>query len=222
MKYVFIDIQLISARVHTGHDCYRCAASTRLKAGTYQAHSRHTRVRNQRSGQDGRFLWRLTISNSAYGKSACIINYRRLTYIQKYRQCSGRAGRRGFDLLGNVVFYGLPMDRVQRMVLSKLPALGGNFPLTSTLSLRLMNLLNGSGDAKFAMDAVKSILSMPQISFISDMGREQVLHHMRFSIEYLRRSGLLDRNGQPMNLFSLAAHLYVRLLFSGSAASAQF
>ncbi|KAJ6601172.1 hypothetical protein DFH09DRAFT_1257794 [Mycena vulgaris] len=125
-----------------------------------------------------------------------------------YRQCSGRAGRRGFDLLGNVVFYGLPMDRVKRLVLSKLPALGGNFPLTSTLSLRLMNLLNGSNDAKSAVDAVTSILSLPRISFISDIGREQVLHHMRFSIEYLRRSGLLDKDGNPMNLFSLAAHLY--------------
>ncbi|KAJ7492020.1 hypothetical protein FB451DRAFT_514183 [Mycena latifolia] len=125
-----------------------------------------------------------------------------------YRQCGGRAGRRGFDLLGNVVFYGLPMDRVQRLVLSKLPALGGNFPLTSTLSLRLMNLLNGSNDAESAVNAVKSILALPRISFISDIGREQVLHHMRFSIEYLRRSGLLDKYGKPMNLFSLAAHLY--------------
>ncbi|KAJ7083417.1 hypothetical protein B0H15DRAFT_425762 [Mycena belliarum] len=125
-----------------------------------------------------------------------------------YRQCSGRAGRRGFDLLGNVVFYGIPMDRVQRLVLSKLPALGGNFPLTSTLSLRLMNLLNGSGDAESAVQAVKSIMSLPRISFISEMGRDQVLHHMRFSIEYLRRSGLLDKDGRPMNLFSLAAHLY--------------
>ncbi|KAJ7686854.1 hypothetical protein B0H17DRAFT_1071320 [Mycena rosella] len=125
-----------------------------------------------------------------------------------YRQCSGRAGRRGFDLLGNVVFYGLPMERVQRLVLSKLPALGGNFPLTSTLSLRLMNLLNGSNDAEIAVAAVKSILALPRISFISDIGREQVLHHMRFSIEYLRRSGLLDKDGKPMNLFSLAAHLY--------------
>ncbi|KAJ7762289.1 hypothetical protein DFH07DRAFT_813783 [Mycena maculata] len=130
-----------------------------------------------------------------------------LTALQ-YRQCSGRAGRRGFDLLGNVIFYGLPMERVQRLVLSRLPALGGNFPLTSSLSLRLMNLLNGSNNAEVAVQAVRSILSLPRISFTSDIGRDQVLHHMRFSIEYLRRSGLLDRDGKPMDLFSLAAHLY--------------
>ncbi|KAJ7511822.1 hypothetical protein B0H11DRAFT_2268815 [Mycena galericulata] len=125
-----------------------------------------------------------------------------------YRQCSGRAGRRGFDLLGNVVFYGLPMERVQRLVLSRLPALGGNFPLTSSLCLRLMNLLDGSDDAEGSVAAVGSILSLPRISFTSDIGRDQVLHHMRFSIEYLRRSGLLDKDGKPMDLFSLAAHLY--------------
>lgn len=53
-----------------------------------------------------------------------------LSLIQ-YRQCAGRAGRRGYDLLGNVVFYGLPMSRIQRLILSKLPSLGGTFPLTS-------------------------------------------------------------------------------------------
>ncbi|KAF8146445.1 hypothetical protein K438DRAFT_507113 [Mycena galopus ATCC 62051] len=125
-----------------------------------------------------------------------------------YRQCSGRAGRRGFDLLGNVIFYGLPMERVQRLVLSRLPPLGGNFPLTPTLSLRLMNLLSGSNQAEGAVAAVQSILKLPRISFISNIGQEQLSHHMRFSIEYLRRSGLLDKDGRPMDLFSMAAHLY--------------
>ena len=127
----------------------------------------------------------------------------------EYRQCAGRAGRRGFDLLGNVIFYGLPIDRVQRIVLSRLPPLGGTFPLTSTLTLRLFNLLDGSQNADYAVKAVKSLMSLPQISFNSDIGRSQLLHHLRFSIEYLRQSRLLDKGGQPMNLFALAAHLFV-------------
>ncbi|KAI0638272.1 P-loop containing nucleoside triphosphate hydrolase protein [Trametes polyzona] len=125
-----------------------------------------------------------------------------------YRQCAGRAGRRGFDLLGKVVFYGLPMDRCQRLVLSKLPSLGGNFPLTSTMVLRLFNLLQGSNNAPVARDAVRSILRLPHISFVSDVGREQLLHHIRFSIDYLRRAGLLDSEGNPINLSGVAAHLY--------------
>ncbi|EIW61285.1 P-loop containing nucleoside triphosphate hydrolase protein [Trametes versicolor FP-101664 SS1] len=125
-----------------------------------------------------------------------------------YRQCAGRAGRRGYDLLGKVVFYGLAMDRCQRLVLSKLPSLGGNFPLTSTMVLRLFNLLQGSNDAPVARDAIRSILRLPHITFVSDVGREQLLHHIRFSIDYLRRAGLLDAQGNPINLYGVAAHLY--------------
>ncbi|EJD43845.1 P-loop containing nucleoside triphosphate hydrolase protein [Auricularia subglabra TFB-10046 SS5] len=125
-----------------------------------------------------------------------------------YRQCAGRAGRRGFDLLGNVVFYGLPMDRIQRLVLSRLPPLSGNFPLTSTLVLRLCNLLEGSGRAPTAVRAVRSILQLPQVAYGSPVGHEQLMHHIRFSIDYLRRVQLLDESGRPLNLFGISARLY--------------
>ncbi|PCH35165.1 hypothetical protein WOLCODRAFT_91452 [Wolfiporia cocos MD-104 SS10] len=118
------------------------------------------------------------------------------------------AGRRGFDLLGKVIFYGIAIDRYQRLVLSKLPSLGGNFPLTSTMVLRLLNLLQGSENSPYAVSAVKSLLSLPHISFVSDTGKEQVSHFVRFSIDYLRRSGILDAQGNPINLFGVAAHLY--------------
>ena len=110
--------------------------------------------------------------------------------------------------MGKVVFYGLPIDRCQRLVLSRLPSLGGNFPLTSTMVLRLFNLLEGSNNAPVAQDAIRSIMRLPHVSFVSEAGREQILHHIRFSIDYLRRSGLLDAEGRPINLFGVAAHLY--------------
>lgn len=106
------------------------------------------------------------------------------------------------------MFYGLSMDRVQRLVLSKLPSLGGNFPLTATLTLRLCNLLSGSDNAEVAVNAIQSLLKLPQVSFGSDSGKHQLLHYLRFSIEYLRRACLLDREGRPMNLFGIAGHLY--------------
>lgn len=100
------------------------------------------------------------------------------------------------------------MDRVQRLILSKLPSLGGNFPLTSTLSLRLFNLLDGSDNAEVAVKSVQSLLKLPRISFSSEVGQHQLLHHLRFSIDYLRRARLLDKEGRPMNLFGIAAHLF--------------
>ncbi|KAG2142339.1 hypothetical protein DEU56DRAFT_793643 [Suillus clintonianus] len=125
-----------------------------------------------------------------------------------YRQCAGRAGRRGYDLLGKVVFYALPMSRVQRLVLSKLPSLSASFPITSTLVVRLFNLLEGSDYSTIAVAAVQRLFRLPQISFGSEEGRYQLLHHLRFSIDYLRRARLLDEQGKPLNLFGIAAHLY--------------
>ena len=80
--------------------------------------------------QNDRILWRFAISNSFDGEFlefvANLIEF--LTPPLKYRHCAGHAGRQEFDLLGNVIFYGLPIERVQRIILSKLPSLGELFP----------------------------------------------------------------------------------------------
>lgn len=74
--------------------------------------------------------------------------------------------------------------------------------------LRLFNLLQGSEYAPFAVHATTSILTLPHVGYKSDVGTEQVAHFMRFSIDYLRRAGLLDAQGRPINLFGIASHLY--------------
>ncbi|KAG8944709.1 hypothetical protein FRC04_001608 [Tulasnella sp. 424] len=125
-----------------------------------------------------------------------------------YRQCAGRAGRRGMDILGNVVFYGIPMERIHGIITSKVPPLTGNMPLTTTLSLRLCNLLHGSQQASSAVNAINSVLRLPQLSLASDIGRDEVLHHLRFSFDYLRRTNLLNVQGEPLIMFPLVAHLY--------------
>ena len=130
-----------------------------------------------------------------------------LTKLQ-FRQCAGRAGRRGFDLLGRVVFYGIPLDRIYRILLSRLPRLTGTFVLSSTMVLRLFSLLHGSNYAPYAVHAIRSILQLPHISFDSEVGKSQLLHHLRFSIDYLRRAHLLGQEGNPVNLFGIASHLY--------------
>ena len=74
--------------------------------------------------------------------------------------------------------------------------------------LRLFSLLEGSGHHPYAVHAINSILRLPHISFGSGVGKSQLLHHLRFSIDYLRRSNLLTREGKPVNLFGIASHLY--------------
>ncbi|KAL9026049.1 MAG: hypothetical protein Q9196_005230, partial [Gyalolechia fulgens] len=125
-----------------------------------------------------------------------------------YRQAAGRAGRRGFDLLGNVVFQNITTAKVCRLLSSRLPDLTGHFPVTTTLILRLFTLLHESGHSKYAVDAVNSLLSQPRLYLDGPSFKDQVLHHLRFSIEYLRRHDLLSAEGVPLNFAGLTSHLY--------------
>ena len=76
-----------------------------------------------------------------------------------FRQCAGRAGRRGFDLLGNVIFQGIPLDKVYRLLSSRLPDLNGHFPISTTLFLRLFTLLHESKNSEYVVKAINSLLS---------------------------------------------------------------
>lgn len=53
-----------------------------------------------------------------------------------FRQAAGRAGRRGFDLLGNVVFQGISDAKICRLISSRLPELNGHFPVSQLFSDR--------------------------------------------------------------------------------------
>lgn len=125
-----------------------------------------------------------------------------------FRQAAGRAGRRGFDVLGNVVFQGVPYQKVCRLLSSRLPDLNGHFPLTTSLVLRLFTLLHDSGHAPHAVKMINSLLSCPRIYLGGTDARDTVLHHLRFSIEYLRQNHLLDSTGKPLNFAGCVQHLY--------------
>lgn len=125
-----------------------------------------------------------------------------------YRQCAGRAGRRGFDLLGNVVFQGVSREKVSRLISSRLPDLNGHFPITTTLVLRLFTLLDESKNSKYASSSINALLSQPRLFLGSEAFKDQVMHHLRFSIEYLRRQYLLSSSGAPLNFAGLVSHLY--------------
>lgn len=125
-----------------------------------------------------------------------------------FRQAAGRAGRRGFDLLGNVVFQNISHGKICRLLSSRLPDLNGHFPVTTTLVLRLFTLLHESGDSPYAVRAINSLLSQPRLYLDGPAFRDQVLHHLRFSIEYLRRQNLLSAQGAPINFAGLTSHLY--------------
>lgn len=125
-----------------------------------------------------------------------------------FRQAAGRAGRRGFDLLGNVIFHGIPMHKIHQLLSSRLPDLNGHFPITTSLILRLFILLSNSKNSQYAVQIINTLLTQPRLVLGGEEFKAQVLHHLRFSIEYLRGQHLLGPKGEPLDLAGCISHLY--------------
>ncbi|KAI0860058.1 hypothetical protein F4860DRAFT_480798 [Xylaria cubensis] len=125
-----------------------------------------------------------------------------------YRQGAGRAGRRGFDLLGNVVFSNISKVRAYDIMSSRLPDLKGHFPLTTTLVLRVLGLVDAAGQSSFASGIVKSLLTQNRLYLGGKEAGKSIQHHLRFSVEYLQRQHLLSADGKPINFAGLVGHLY--------------
>jgi hypothetical protein len=125
-----------------------------------------------------------------------------------YRQASGRAGRRGFDLLGNIVFFGHAKDRAYEIMSSRLPDLIGQFSLSTTLILRLLILLQDTNNGEYASRATKALLSQSRLFLGGPEAEGAIRHHLRFSLDYLRRQHLVSATGSPLNFAGLVSHLY--------------
>ena len=105
----------------------------------------------------------------------------------QYHQISGRAGRRGYDLVGNVIFFGIPQAKIQRLMTVDLPRITGNFPLNVSLVLRLLLLVNTVEDREIAMNQVLTLLQNPLICKNQPELDHQLKHHFLFSVELLVR-----------------------------------
>jgi ERCC4-related helicase len=123
-----------------------------------------------------------------------------------FRQMSGRAGRRGFDLKGNVVFSMVPYSKVQSLITSKLPRLMGNFPISVSLVLRLL-LLVAKGDAPQRLTSALALLNHPLILQHYEISAQLKLHFL-FSVQFLVQQNFIDTDAKPMGFTGLVTHLY--------------
>lgn len=136
-----------------------------------------------------------------------------------YRQMSGRAGRRGFDLVGHVAFFGIPEGKIKRLITARLSDMQGNLPLTIALSLRLLcryDYWNAENDKDLSRDnnrqlvlsAAKRLLEKPFISLGNPTVSLVVRHQFLYSLNYLIREGYIGFDTQPKDLCGLVNHLY--------------
>ncbi|XP_064305825.1 probable ATP-dependent RNA helicase DDX60 [Phalacrocorax carbo] len=125
-----------------------------------------------------------------------------------YRQMSGRAGRRGQDMIGNVFFYDIPLPKVERLMKSNVPQLKGQFPLTVSLILRLMLLAAKADDKPDARAKALSVLKHSLMSFRKKRYAEILKIYFMFSLQFLLKEGYLDQEGNPIGFAGLVTHLY--------------
>ncbi|XP_025978657.2 probable ATP-dependent RNA helicase DDX60 isoform X1 [Dromaius novaehollandiae] len=125
-----------------------------------------------------------------------------------YRQMSGRAGRRGQDMVGNVFFYDIPLPKVERLIKSNVPQLRGQFPLTISLILRLMLLAAKADDKADARAKALSVLKHSLMSFQQERLTELLKIYFIFSLQFLIKEGYVDQEGNPIGFAGLVTHLH--------------
>lgn len=126
----------------------------------------------------------------------------------QFRQMSGRAGRRGFDTLGHVIFMHVPQRKCASLLVSPVPQLHGNFPLTVTLALRALTLQE---EACQDPDITNDLLRLLQKPFFAseDPSLGQKMQHLfSYAVLYLQQQVMLNSTGQACEFAGMASHLF--------------
>ena len=125
-----------------------------------------------------------------------------------YRHTIGRAGRRGFDTIGHVVYFGLPKQKIQNFISSKTSDISGVaiFDPRLAMQMSVMQSYNSS-----AFDFMGSIINNPLIKLNKasyDKGLVQEM--LRMQVNYLIDNGFMDEQFRPdksVDLVLPARHL---------------
>jgi len=136
-----------------------------------------------------------------------------------FRQMSGRAGRRGFDLLGQVVFLDMAFLKVQRLIASDLTSLTGEFTLSPSSLLRALlqwervtlDLDQEKALPRSKAEIAETLVPMFSLPFFQSKTADletQVAYQTRFSLEFLHREGLVGTSGGTRNLANMVTFLF--------------
>ncbi|GMS88551.1 hypothetical protein PENTCL1PPCAC_10726, partial [Pristionchus entomophagus] len=140
-----------------------------------------------------------------------------------FRQMSGRAGRRGFDRSGTVIFMGIPTGKIRRLLTASLSNLQGNPPFTTSFLLRLLayvhhdvvvsdekgNPINTiEKRAESALTLLTQSFSLFTRTQATDGSLQKQLRlFVAFSVQLLRHLQLIDRKGRAKGMWQLVVNV---------------
>ena len=132
-----------------------------------------------------------------------------------FRQMTGRAGRRGFDDFGTVVFMGFTRRRINELITSKLTDITGIQPLKLSLVLRssIFQAQSRKEHSDHAFLMAKGLLMPPLMTANSSSQQADAMWEhskvlYRMYLEILYENHLIDTNGSPVGFASIASHLH--------------
>jgi len=143
-----------------------------------------------------------------------------------YRQMMGRAGRRGYDNVGYIIFLGIKPRKISYLMTSQLTCLIGHYPITPTICLRLIHQteeFKGRKDCNAIMMNLTVLPFSSEVTNYNNLSR-QISRNMRFMTELLYHFGLTDSQSINKGLSGIASSLiqyepgnliFVRLMETG-------
>jgi superfamily II RNA helicase len=117
-------------------------------------------------------------------------NYKRALTVEEFKQMAGRAGRRGLDKVGNVIYFPvedpLLLPEIQSMLSGPLRVLSSNFAVTTQYVLRLLRSLPASTEADLFRATRKSLLSIEMQMAFAD--KEKQIAQLLTTVDGYRQS----------------------------------
>ncbi|OAG31649.1 hypothetical protein NEDG_00124 [Nematocida displodere] len=113
-----------------------------------------------------------------------------------FKQMAGRAGRRGYDTQGNVVFFGIPKQKVQSLITSYLPRIKGSYAYTNGLAMQAARPTTSSSVTDSFIHSPLMSLSLPTQAFSGSKTEDGIGFRERLlgaQKTYLSKKGFLDR-----------------------------
>ncbi|KAJ1525708.1 hypothetical protein ONE63_008919 [Megalurothrips usitatus] len=136
--------------------------------------------------------------------------------VLEFNQMSGRAGRRGFDKEGNVIFYGLNQRKLETLMTGNLPEMIGNFPLNASLILRLLLLvsdvtIDGKSTQEASDEALVRAYTCLENGLLYELQKDlknRMKYFMCFVVQLLLRWGIISDQGVPYQDALFLTHLH--------------